>query len=366
MLDVENATSYLIERGVIDRSAFVEGALTLAAAARRNRNLRIEAASGSGYLIKQPDVLEESAHFTLRSEAAFHRLCTEQPSFSVLAEFLPRLIDYDDKNVVLVFKLVPDAHPLGPLDLTSESSGAGRALGRALGTIHRAFRPLQKTRDPRLSWLSRQIPGALVAHKPEPGLLATLSAANALTLRIIQADERLGARLDDLRQSWRPETVIHGDVKFDNILVVPPRGEVRIVDWELVNIGDPAWDLAGVLQDFLVHWTQSMPVSTTLTVDAMTTRARHPLASLRPAIRAVWQGYRSAAGLETSEGDALLDRAVAFSAARLIQSVHELSDESEHLSVRSVLLLQLAANILADPGLARVHLFGIPLEFPTR
>ena len=103
------------------------------------------------------------------------------------------------------------------------------------------------------------------------------------------------------------------------------------MDWELVNIGDPAWDLAGVLQDFLVHWTHSMPVSTTLTVNEMTAQARHPLASLRPAIRAVWQGYRSAAGLESTEAEALLDRAVAFSAARLIQSVHELSDESEHL-----------------------------------
>ena len=111
MLDVENATTYLIERGVIDRAAFVEGALTLSAATRRNRNLRVETASGSGYLIKQPDDLEESAHATLRSEAAFHRLCSEEPSLSVLTAILPRLIDHDDENVVLVFELRPRRSP---------------------------------------------------------------------------------------------------------------------------------------------------------------------------------------------------------------------------------------------------------------
>ncbi len=57
-----------------------------------------------------------------------------------------------------------------------------------------------------------------------------------------------------LRGLWRQETLIHGDIKSDNILVgtpldrhEAPEETVWIVDWEFVEIGDPAWDLASAL-----------------------------------------------------------------------------------------------------------------------
>ena len=68
----------------------------------------------------------------------------------------------------------------------------------------------------------------------------------------------------------------------------------------------------------------------------------------RPAIGALWQGYRSAAGLDDPgnepEADALLRRAVAFSAARLFMAAHELSLEQEEIPAQAVLLLQLGVE----------------------
>jgi aminoglycoside phosphotransferase (APT) family kinase protein len=208
-------------------------------------------------------------------------------------------------------------------------------------------------------------------------MLADLSSAGSRVFQLIRSEPSLGQALDAAGQMWRGETVIHGDIKFDNILVgverkLPePAGEaVWIVDWEFVQIGDPAWDLGSALHDFLVFWTSSMPLDPHLSAEAQIDQAHYPLIVLRPAIRALWQGYHLAAGLgilgSALDAEDLLGRAVRFSGARLILAAHELSLEQEQLSTQAVLLLQLGANILADPVSAQVQLYGIPQDLKWR
>ena len=48
MLSVDGATSFLIQRGLIDPVWIVDGALTIRTIARRNRNLRVEGPGGGG------------------------------------------------------------------------------------------------------------------------------------------------------------------------------------------------------------------------------------------------------------------------------------------------------------------------------
>ena len=141
--------------------------------------------------------------------------------------------------------------------------------------------------------------------------------------------------------------------------------ELWIVNWELVAIGDPAWDLAGALQDFLSVWVASMPLSDELTAEQMIAQASVPLGTVRDAVRALWSGYRAGAGLDPVQAEGLLTRAVGFSAARLIQSAFELLVGAERLAGAAVLLLQIAANLLAEPERGRVQLYGIPLAWTT-
>jgi aminoglycoside phosphotransferase (APT) family kinase protein len=62
------------------------------------------------------------------------------------------------------------------------------------------------------------------------------------------ADPVLVAGLRTARALWRSLALVHGDLKHDNVLVEPtPDGlRVRVLDWEMARIGDPAWDLAGL------------------------------------------------------------------------------------------------------------------------
>jgi aminoglycoside phosphotransferase (APT) family kinase protein len=371
MLDVDGATSFLLARGLIDTGWIVDGHLTIRSEARRNRNLRVEGPAGKGFLIKQPDDPGHGGHSTLRNEATFHRFCRQEPAVSSLARFIPHLIDCDQGTARLVFELVTGAVSFQS-KLEEKANGetmtaAARELGKGLAILHRCFRPECVHADDRLSELARHPPWATGLHKPAPELLAVLSAANYETLRILQTQEGLGERLDRLRRDWRPETVIHGDVKFDNVLVrtdhdgeSPTSTRIWIVDWEMVQIGDPAWDVAGAFQDFLVLWVRSMPMNEEMSPEERIAGARQPLGELRDAIRALWEGYRVIAELGHHESDRFLQRCVVLSAARLMQSAYEIGTTAAHLTGSAVLLLQIAANVLAEPRRGQVQLYGIP------
>lgn len=115
--------------------------------------------------------------------------------------------------------------------------------------------------------------------------------------------------------------VVHGDVKFDNVLVedaagprgvqlgsrgVQPGPRLRLLDWELAAWGPAAWDLAGIIDGLLVPALQVLPVR----------QALDEQAHAAPALAA----YRAVPGTPTIEAQVLRDATV----ARLVQSALQL------------------------------------------
>lgn len=374
MLNLDNAVFYLLERGLVTVGSIVEGDLAIVSVTRRNRNLRVERGDGPGYLIKQPEDPSQGTRHTLWREAGFFDLLQREPALNEVREVVPRLLHFDPQGPLLAFELLEKPANLwehyGAAEAAQFPVATARELGRCLGTVHRVLRPLAAADDPGLRFLPRGMPWVLRVHKPGPELLSSISQANYQTLRILQTQEGLSQSLDRAGKLWKAETVIHGDVKSDNVLVLsrvdgeeaPP---VRLVDWELVQVGDPAWDVAGALQDFILFWVFSMPLGAGLEPERMAEEARYPLVDLRRAIRAFWRGYRTGAGLGAEEGNALLARAVPFSAARLIQSAYELAHDAAALPPLSVQLLQVSANLLGDPEAGQVELYGLLPELPA-
>ena len=353
MLELDRVASFLVELGLIDATRIVEGDLTIRCVARRNRNFEVQLHEGSGWFIKQPGDPADGGHETLLREAEFHRLCRAERDAAPLISLVPRLVHSQMPDPILIFDLIADAINFGTL-LESEHAEdikvqAARALGTALGTVHRALERIATDGLGIDGLPSPPIPGGMLLHRPNVAQLARLSPAILEALRILQAPGGIGADLDRLGREWRPTTLIHGDIKFENTLmriqytgVKPECTRLWIVDWEMVQFGDPAWDLAGALQDFLVLWVSSMPLSDELTAEQMAAGARVRLAALRPAIRALWAGYRSGTGLQPEDAPQFLLHAIELSAARLIQSAFEAAEGAVQLPGRSVLLLQIA------------------------
>jgi hypothetical protein len=114
-------------------------------------------------------------------------------------------------------------------------------LGRMLGTLH-------STRGPSAGVAMRR-PWVLSLADDVPELYADNPAAQRQCAQLA-GGPAVCAVLAAFARRWRCSSIIHGDVKFDNVLV--SRARLSLIDWELACIGDPAWDLAGVVDGLLL------------------------------------------------------------------------------------------------------------------
>jgi aminoglycoside phosphotransferase (APT) family kinase protein len=239
------------------------------------------------------------------------------------------------------------------------STVLARASGRALASLHRMPPAAVGARpgglDPawHLSW-----------HRPWLRQFFELSFAGIELLRLVQGSDELCGVLDDLRGSWRAETLIHGDVRWDN-WVAPPatasgrRTRVILLDWEVAGPGDPCLDIGAFLAEYLSAWVHSIPIVDSCDPGRMLRHARRPLDRMQPAIQAFWTAYCRTSN-QHAHGTALA-RAVQFAAARLLQAAVEESAADSELRAHTVAALQLAVNIVQRPGDAAARLLGLPV-----
>ena len=368
MLSLDDAAPYLLERNLIDPEWILDGSLTIESAASRNANLKIEGPHRVGLFIKQPVGPADRGRESLSTEAAFYQYCQAEPAAAAMSAIVPRLVHHDRERCLIALRLLPGAVTLSSYLVSKHDQGAlievAGSLGRALATVHGTFSGGEQGWAPRLDWLPRSA-WAMTIHRPTPEVLSSQSHANWHLIRTLQGENEDGCalHLDALQPLWRVETLIHGDIRAANVLVGPdgesmPR--LWIIDWELVQLGDPAWDLAGALQVFARAWVESIPMDANLSIDERADRATFPFPFVQRLNQSLWHGYQNACERAQLECDALLGRAVKYLAVRMIQSAYEISLELMTLDPRSVIMLQFGANVLSHPEVARAQLFGIP------
>jgi hypothetical protein len=123
-----------------------------------------------------------------------------------------------------------------------------------LAAFHRATRDLAKSGAAVPKGLESLEPWALCVMDGDAAPELWASGATAPLLHEAALDPKLVTGLRAARAHWRRLAVIHGDLKHDNVLVdASAEGlRVRLVDWEMSRVGDPAWDLATLTARLLV------------------------------------------------------------------------------------------------------------------
>lgn len=360
-----NICYYLLERGLITAESVVDGDFMVIDVSRRNRNFKIIRRQFPSFFIKQIQNWEPQAVATLQCEATCYWLAQNDSDLSGLALLTPRYHLYDPSRHILITELLPEAENLSDYHrrLSKFPVEIAVKIGRALGTYHREN--IDKLKDgPQSAHFPKRVPWILSINQKNSQLFGALSAANSQLFNIVQTYPEFDQALDELRTRWKFDSLIHGDMKWDNCVVYRANGDgkelgFKIVDWELADIGDRRWDVGAILQAYLSFWIMSIPVNSEMSPAQFVELAQYPLEDMQPAIRAFWKAYLETLQLEGPEGAELLETCVQYGAARMIQTAYEYMQFSPQITPSALYLLQVSLNILKSPKEAIAHLLGM-------
>lgn len=382
IVTLDNVVPYLIGRSMMDTRSIVEGDLKIIDASRRNRNLQVIRKNGTSLLIKQPSAADDAGNMmTIKKEALLYLLMQTDTDFASLKDIAPRILDFDEQRTIMITEFVTNAHTLNNYErFMAAGSGVGEGgkeqikqesaeLGRLMAKYHKAFRGQSGNRKLH-SFMGRGFVPAASIVRPGPEIFRDINFQNLELLKIIQRYPTFYDSLEELYSSWQNQTLIHGDIKWDNVIVSTTATEdgnkgfrMNIVDWESVSMGDPAWDVGSVFQEFIRLWLSFLPTTGRESAEQLLGSTTFPIQNIQPAIRAFWNSYVKTSELTSSkEANELLVRSAKFCAARLVQSAYEALDSSMELSNTIVYMIQTSMNIFNRTNNAIVHLLGIPFR----
>jgi len=375
IINRENIAHYLLGRGLLSFDSVVDGDLLVVEASSRNRNFKVIRRGGPGYFLKQAKNFDPQSVETLRYETACYWLSRNDPDFEPLAALMPQFYDSDPARHALVIELLPEG---GSLSEYHRQLGAfpvevGVQLGRILGTYQREMGRRLRDGGGKSASFARRVPWILSLHQLNRNLFGQLSAANTQVLGIVQTYPDFQQTLDRMSAGWRFDSLVHGDIKWDNLHVTPEGAEgeeksekpgggamkLRLIDWELADFGDACWDAGAVFQSYLSFWVFSMPAAAGVAPEQLVGSAQFPVEKMQPAIRAFWKTYTETRGLNADEAREALERSVSYGAARMIQTAYEYMFYSPQITASALYLLQLSLNILKSPREATAGLLAL-------
>lgn len=344
---------YLLDVGVLTAEDVVRRGVRVEDRSRRNlaHLVLIGEPGGRSLFVKQG--LGQDRQSCLAAEVAAYHVTADIPA---LDPFLVPVRHVDTDRSVLVLDAVPASRTVREHHLVTRRLPifAARQLGAALRHLHVGY--------------PAKVPAALRAgpadvlrlHRPTQAAVGSTSPGGQAVLEMLQG-RAARALLDSAAADWRDEALVHGDVRWDNVLLSAP-GHRRVsrlilVDWELARVGDPAWDLGAALGEYLVFWVLSLPVAADVSPARALAAARFPLSRVQTPLRSLWHGYL---GVRPVPADLRL-RAARYAGCRLVQAGFEHADRSMRLPAHSVVCVQLGLNLLARPLDGAAHVLGLDL-----
>ena len=344
ILTAGNLFHYLRDRGFATAAMVVDGDWRVTDLSRRNQAFRVGFRSRPGFVVKQVGDWRVPNVQTFEAEAHWYWLARHSADFAPMSRFLSGCAGYDAENQVLILDVPEGCEDLDRFHRRSErfSVEIAQLLGETLAAFHTAL-PASVVQALRPDFRESK-PWVLSWHQARMVEAPDSSNKGAMELlEIVREDPVFGHAFEEMRAQWQPETFINGDMKLAHCIL--HQGAIYFIDWELADFGDPLWDAGAILQEYLWEWLRSMPASPRVPLADAVRQARRPLEEIQPAIRGFWQSYVAGRGVD---GASMLDRAMGYAAAWLIQNAYQTLHDAKQITARAVRMAQVSRNILAD------------------
>lgn len=352
-LTLEHLHLYLLDKGFIEPASLVSGDYLATRMHTRNLIFQVTRRHAPSLFVKQLHSFDPSNTYVLQKDATCLWLIKNHPSFAQLSEYVPGYFGFDPGRQVLVTEYLAEAGNLE--DYARRRQGElPEALRAEIAVLLAAYHfPLGP--DVLLSrsvrFFPRQVPWVLTLADAD-------SAAPANLFSQTQSPNPVGAAvlgspsfreaLASIRAGWAASTLIHGDVKWMNLLVHPVDGQERIklIDWEIADIGDPLWDVAGVFQSLVCSALFYQPPLASADFSLVPGVGLADLRGVWPQLEHFWLTYRARTAPDAEPGGPDLEKVLRYTGARLVQSAIEQNVLLPTLQPNSIKILQASYAML--------------------
>ncbi|HEX4496935.1 MAG TPA: phosphotransferase [Thermoanaerobaculia bacterium] len=362
-LTASNLAHNLLAQGLITAESVVDGDFTVIEAGRRNRNFKLIRQKSPGLFIKQVQSTATEAAMTLQREAVFYQQLQSRPAFAPLADLAPRFVAFDPPTCALVVELLPQAKSLTEYHFQQGDfpESVGELIGHALGVVH--SQPARIAAEPAdAAIFPRRLPWILTVDPYTLAPLGQLGNVGQQMAALLQQQPAFFRQLLALQYEWRWDSIIHGDVKWDNLVIFEDadgQPAFRIVDWELVDLGDASWDVGAVFATYLSFWVMTVPLAPGQPTEQAFLDAAPRLAGMQAPLRRFWRTYSDVRGFRPGDERRYLERCLRFCAARLVLAVFEYLYNAQQVNLNALAMLQVSHNIFVAPDRAAAELLGL-------
>lgn len=351
-LTIKNISAFLLEKGLLEPRSFVDGNFMVTQAQNRNAIFKIHIQGGKSLFVKQLVNFDPQNTYFLQKDATCLWLIKNEAVFKKLSPLVPEYYGYDPEKQVLIVEYLPEARNLEEVYQAQKglSPELYEQVAAILATYH--FKLEDQTLTNRsVQFFTKQLPWTFQ--------LATSSGATAQQLRnvygehpVVQYLQRSPEFLSLMKSCishYQFSTLIHGDIKWVNFILKNEHraNSLKIIDWELADIGDPLWDVAGVVQSIFTSKVLLNASPAPYPGAGHLTEAQ--MKQSFEEIRSFWEFYCTHRKLDAGAQKAALKKVLQFSGMRLVQTAFEHNVHTSQLMPNAIQLLQISYALLQNP-----------------
>ena len=340
-LTAQNIIGYLTDQALVPHEKVLNGQFCWYAIRSRNQVFIIRDQQGGGLFLKQAN----SDKALIMKEANALHILHHFSDFESVKPFIPQFYSYHPELHVLVTEYLQGARSV--LELTELrgqlSLSQAKAMSEVMARFHADLRN-DLDRDPSLQFFDPELPWILK-------LPNVTNYAKEVVLEQIRQDEFLLHKLDEVARGWSNTSLIHGDIHLANFMIKESENgdQLKLTDWEMANIGDPLWDLAGLMQAYLAHGLRFSSASSDH-YQLPESKAYWSREHVHKVWAVIWESYGHLMNWSVTETGLAAEKVVGFIAARLLQSAAELNRVSpEFLAPGAWAMIAEARTYLRQP-----------------
>ncbi|MUL35786.1 phosphotransferase family protein [Gloeocapsopsis dulcis] len=375
ILSDANVFAYLVSRELCTQEEAISGVEQKSA---KNFNLLVTLSAGRKLLVKQEPFTgqQEGANEFLR-EWRIHEFIQRFLELGYISAWLPEVIHFDADRSIIVVNYLTNYRDLAEFYAQENrfSPDIAGAIGSVLAAIHRATLNCQEYQDffvqDTVSETDQELQLTEGLDRIGPEIFGQVPDDGLKFFALYQRYDSLGKAIAELGHAYQPCCLTHNDLKLNNILLPldwekENHLQIRLIDWERSDWGDPAFDLGALIASYLLVWLTSLVVSKSIGIEEALRLAMTPLEDLQPSLVTLMRNYCDRFPEIFELRPDFLQRVMQFTGLNLIKAIQSMLQYQKSFGNTGICLLQVAKTLLCRPEASIRTIFGIEESELTR